>query len=446
MIESLRNTIEDIVVEEALQQLCYVKDQIREQTDLSDVVARSLNQLPPMYATSDLGWNMLRKRANNDLRVQISDAVQQSIQTATPQPAREILLITEEELEGPAHSLARLQEILQRHDLQWKHLPQAIEAILDDIRCGGNMLDLAHARGNLQIFQLGDNTANSPKRSWKEQALSIEASLEPNSDLVKAATTPENTTLSASEQDFASYMLPSACFYTNALEKPVLLTARAQMQRLSHAVGKNVKLEDVAAYALNRLPPIYVTSKQALKRERERAKRELGNEMISLIMQAILSLSKAPTRLVGPIPLARFDRDLEEALTQLRLILNRDDITWRNVVSLVLEAMDGAKQQGDDWRQRWERMGQIYRGFRLEPGEAELSLLPSEQGDVLSVRANTRHAFGLLVDNPQKVAKIVLNFFPAIAYVELSSPLLPFALTYTRVEMAADGILPNETA
>ena len=35
-----------------------------------------------------------------------------------------------------------------------------------------------------------------------------------------------------------------------------------------------------------------------------------------------------------------------------------------------------------------------------------------------------------------------LQYFPAIAYVELLSPLLPFSLTYTREEMAADGIFP----
>jgi Late competence development protein ComFB len=437
-MESLRNTIEDIVVEESIQQLCYSQKHLREQTDLSDVVAAALNKLPPMYASSDRGWQMLRKKANSELRLQISDAVQKSILSAKPKAPRDIPPISEDELEVPAHSLAKLQDILQNYELEWKNVPCAVETMLDNIRCGADMNE--HRASNLQIFSRKVPDPSSNKRSWKEQALSLEngdLNCEPEPDSSQAIK------LSNSEQDFASYMLPTACFYVNSLEKPVVLTSRAQIQRLGSMVGKNVKLEDVAAYALNRLPPMYVTNRQDLKQSREKAKRELGNDLISLVMQAIMTLSKAPTRLVNPIPLAKFDRDQEGALVDLRLLLNRDDVTWRNVAVMVLEAMDGAKQQSDDWRKRWERMGQIYRKLPLKPGEAELSLLPSDQGDVLSVRANTRHAFALLVDNPQKVAKIVLQFFPAIAYVELLSPLLPFSLTYTRSEMATDGIIPN---
>jgi hypothetical protein len=436
-MESLRNTIEDIVVEESIQQLCYVQKKLTEKTDLStdlsDVVAAALNKLPPMYATSDRGWQMLRKKANNELTRQITEAVQQAIQSAKPKAPRDIPHISEDELEVPAHSLAKLQDILQNYDLEWKDIPSAVETMLDNIRCG---VDFNHHREtNIQIFNR-QTPSLSPKKSWKEQALSLE-----KGDLDDETEPDQVAKLSHSEQNFASYMLPTACFYANALEKPVVLTARSQIQRLGAMVGKNVKLEDVAAYALNRLPPMYVTNRQDLKQARDKAKRELGNDLISLVMQAIMTLSKAPTRLVNPIPLAKFDRDQEEALAQLRLLLNRDDVTWRNVAAMVLEAMDGAKQQSDDWRKRWERMGQIYRKLPLQPGEAELSLLPSGQGDVLSVRANTRHAFALLVDNPQKVARIVLQYFPAIAYVELLSPLLPFSLTYTRAEMAADGIL-----
>lgn len=442
-MQSLRNTIEDIVVEESIQQLCYVQKKLEEKTDLStdlsDVVAAALNKLPPMYATSDRGWQMLRKKANNELTRQISQAVQQSIQNAKPKAPRDIPHISEDELEVPAHSLAKLQDILQNYDLEWKDIPSAVETMLDNIRCGVNFNH--HRETNLQIFNRQSPQPLSPKKSWKEQSLSLEKSLE-NGDLEQESELDKLVKLSNSEQDFASYMLPTACFYANALEKPVVLTARAQIQRLGAMVGKNVKLEDVAAYALNRLPPMYVTNRQDLKQAREKAKQELGSDLISLVMQAIMTLSKAPTRLVNPIPLAKFDRDQEEALTQLQLLLNRDDVTWRNVAAMVLEAMDGAKQQGDDWRKRWERMGQIYRKLPLQPGEAELSLLPSTQGDVLSVRANTRYAFALLVDNPQKVAKIVLQYFPTIAYVELLSPLLPFSLTYTREEMAADGIFP----
>ncbi|MDX1977418.1 MAG: late competence development ComFB family protein [Pseudanabaenaceae cyanobacterium bins.68] len=424
-MQILRNTIEDLVVEESIQQLTQMEQP--EQADLSDVVAAALNQLPPMYATTDRGWQVLRKKATNELRLQISEVVSVSIQAAPPKPRREMPYLSADELEGPAHALAKLQDILQNHQLEWKELAHTVETTLDNIRCG---INIAYDPQKLNI--LSRDRPHPLQKSWKQQAISLD---------------PERLDLSNSSartklnQDFASYMLPTACFFTNALEKPVVLTARAEIQRLGgDLTGKNIRVEDISAYALNRLPPMYVTNRHQLKIARDRAKSELGNDLLSLVVQAILTLSKAPTRMVNPIPLARFDRDQEEALSQLRLILNRDDVTWRNAPALVIEAMEGAKQQGDVWRKRWQRLAEIYRQLPLEPGEAELALLPSSQGDLLSVRADTRHAFAVLVDNPQNIARVVLQYFPLIAAIELTSPLLSFALTYTRHEMEEDQI------
>lgn len=424
-MQVLRNTIEDLVVEESIQQLSHLDP--LEQGDLSEVVAAALNQLPPMYATTDRGWQVLRKKATNELRLQISNVVQTSIQTTPPQARRQVTYLTADELEGPAHALAKLQNILQNHQLEWKDLPQAVETNLDNIRCG---INISYDPRSLNI--LSRDRPQILQKSWKQQALSLDP---------EQLELPHDSSSPRLSQDFASYMLPTACFFTNALEKPVVLTARSEIQRLGGDLNsKNIRVEDISAYVLNRLPPMYVTNRQQLKVTRAKAKSELGTELLSLVVQGILTLSKAPTRMVAPIPLARFDRDQEEALVQLRLILDRDDLTWRNAPALVMEAMEGAKQQGDVWRKRWQRLAEIYRQLPLEPGEAELALLPSPQGDLLVMRADTRHAFGVLVDNPQNIARVVLQYFPLIGAIELSSPLLPFALTYTREEMEEDQI------
>ena len=93
------------------------------------------------------------------------------------------------------------------------------------------------------------------------------------------------------------------------------------------------------------------------------------------------------------------------------------------------------------WRQQWRMLGQIYSEMYLKPGDAELSLIQTHKGEILVVQTNTKAAFGWLADNPRNLGISALRLFPAVVAIELHASFLDFAVTYTREEMAADGII-----
>jgi hypothetical protein len=342
------------------------------------------------------------------------------------------------ELESTALSLSKLGKLLNTPELTWKEVPAALQEalakgiqgiVLNNTSVDPNQRRVSEImsylkRTKIHSNQVGDRASTSSKAPDKLSSHHFEAKILP-------------------DKEFESYMLSASCFFVNALEKVIVPIVQNQMERLAMVLTRKVKLEDVVVYALNRLPPLYATCEQGLVQQRQRAHEELANEIESIVVQAILTLSKAPKRLVGPLPLTKFDLEHEQALIEIRQILKRDDITWRNIHVIAGKALEYASRNRAEWMKQWETLGQIYKDLSLEPGDADLSLIDGYQGDVLVIRANSRQVFGALVDNPRTLAANTLVSLPKVAYIELRSPLFDFPLTYTRREMVDDGVLPE---
>jgi hypothetical protein len=440
---SLKNTIEDLVVEEAKKQLQRIGNGISENIELGDVAGYALNLLPPMYASTDRGWLQQRKRAHSELRPKIISAVQKAMMNVSRDSERETAPIPASEIATPAHALSQLQKILNRPHMSWAELPQAVATALEDGKQGSLSPYTYVNRTRQQVSNIKEylRRARFRQSTWRERKLDFNHARVGNN---LSHELQHEDVFDPDIQDFDSYMFNAEYGLTNVLEKLVLANTEEQLKRLSNVVSRQVKIEDVAAYALNRLPPMYATCAQGYKRQQHRAQVELADEIESAVVQAILTLSKTPKRLVGPLPLTRFDLDQDKALAELRSLLQRDDITWRNVAMMVAEAIDASRSMGTDWRNRWKTVGKIYKSLRLKPGDANLSLIESAQGDVLIMRANTWQTFGWLADNPRIVAAKTLQRIPSVTCIELHYPLLAAPLTYTRPEMLEDGVIASQ--
>jgi hypothetical protein len=435
---SLKNTIEDLVVEEAKHQLDRLGNSISQDIELSDVAAYALNLLPPMYASTDRGWLQQRKRANSEMRPRVISAVQKAMMNVSRDTDRTTKPLPNEEIASPAHALGQLQKIFNRPHMNWAEVPQVTAIALEEVRHGSLSPYTYASRTHKQVSDIKGylRRAKFRQSTWRERKLDFN-----HAKIVATLPDEPGSDDFHSNQDFDSYMLNAAYGITNVLEKLVLIDAEDQLKRLSNVVSRQVRLEDVAAYALNRLPPMYATCAQGYQRQQQRAKVELADEIESAVVQAILTLSKTPKRLVGPLPFTRFDLEQDKALSELRSLLQRDDITWRNVAMMVGEALEAARSMGADWRNRWKTVGIIYKSLRLKPGDADMSLIESAQGDVLIMKANNWQTFGWLADNPRVVARKTLKRIPTVACIELHYPLLATPLTYTRPEMAEDGVI-----
>ena len=417
---SLRNVLEEIVVVEVQEQLKHLSQPAKETINISEVAAFALNRLPALYASTSRGWLQQRKRAYHELQHQITSAVQQALVGVKRDPLRQVTKIAASKVETPAHVLAQLQTIFSKPSLQWHDVPQAFSETLalvgQDPEYAGLSINERHRLQDIKGYLQRKSTHHYDHQDWKS---SIEL---PNPEL-------------------NSYILSASYFLINVLEDLVQKEVKNQLTNMANVLPRKVGIDDVSAYVLNRLPAMYATTEQGIIWQTQKVQEQISSQIESTVIQSLMALSKTPRRLTEPIPLLKFEEECNQAITEIRHIFHRDDVTWRNVASLVEYAIDHEKQGMIYWRQQWRMLGQIYSEMYLKPGEAELSLSHTAEGEILIVRAHTKAAFGWLADNPRVLGISTLRLFPAVAEIELYGFFLDFSINYTREEMAADGII-----
>ena len=417
---SLKNVLEEIVVVEVQEQIKHLSPAAREAINLSEVAAFALNRLPVLYASTSRGWLQQRKRAHNELQHQIVSAVQQALLGVKRDPLRKSTKIAASKVETPAHILARLQKLLSKSALQWQDVPQAFQEALTLVSHTPEYASLSindrHRLRDIKGYLHRKESHQHEHRDWHNN---IEL---PNPELT-------------------SYILSASYFLTNVLEDLAKQEIKNQLTHMANVLPRKVGIDDVSAYVLNRLPALYATTEQGVIWQTQKAKEQLSSQIESTVIQSLMTLGKTPRRLADPIPLLKFEDECEQAISELRLIFQREDITWRNIAPLAEYAIEHERQGMTYWRQQWRMLGQIYSEMYLRPGDAELSLSHNSEGEVLIVRAHTKEAFGWLADNPKNLGISTLRLFPAVAEIELYGFFLDFSINYTREEMAADGII-----
>ena len=75
--------------------------------------------------------------------------------------------------------------------------------------------------------------------------------------------------------------------FINVMEELVLTEAIARVAEIEATADVTLDLGDIAAYALNRLPPLYATTEEGAEYQRNRAKEELQNLISEKVDEAI---------------------------------------------------------------------------------------------------------------------------------------------------------------
>lgn len=337
-MQSCKNAIEELVIAEIDLQISHLPQYRRDQINLSEVAAYALNRLPPMYATSKAGWLRQRKKAITEMKPQIESAVRRALVSVKPDALRDSSPLPIQEVASHARSLAALQQILGAENATWKDIPTALENALMTVK-------LKSAVSNTYIYTAKreavgkDETAfgRKPEITWKGRQVQNVSSIARDEQKAK---------------DFQTYMVDANYQFSNVLEKLVLSLAYHQVQKLHPAIAETVDLGEATAYVLNRLPPMYATSEKGYKALRLRAREVYGKEVVAALKEAISVCVESPNLEKVPLPLARFEAEVEEAIEQVCWILLRDDITWRNAPFIVEECLHRAINNEIDWRKR----------------------------------------------------------------------------------------------
>lgn len=142
--------------------------------------------------------------------------------------------------------------------------------------------------------------------------------------------------------------------YLNVMEPLVTEEVQRQLQHLPTKVSSYINEVEVIAYALNRLPPLYATSEQGWQQQQRKAKQTMGSQITQAVRQAIAAVQQDPLRSTRPLQLPD-QQDARLALTGLRELLCASDLSWKNLVDQVEQALVSATQGNITWRQRRPR-------------------------------------------------------------------------------------------
>ena len=321
-MSSCRNALEELVIEEAESQYSRLGADIKKRIDLSEVIAYTLNRLPTMYANTQRGWVQQRKKATQELGTAIIKTVRNGFLSTQSDVLREHDPIPAHELVSQARSLVKLRKLFNKDYLKWKDVPDIVRDAMD--------------AGFSQNFSNNTYTSSDRRNSLMARSYAVRRRTTTSSLLTnesKAATTEKD--ISADIKDFESYMSGTIYRYSNILESLVTAIIERRVQRLDESLQHKIIVDDVAAYVLNRLPPMYATSRRGLQNLRQRIKSEMTNQIINIVKEALAKVIQSPERTLSPLPFEKFNLELEGTLVHLRELLGRDDITWRNISEVV---------------------------------------------------------------------------------------------------------------
>lgn len=144
----------------------------------------------------------------------------------------------------------------------------------------------------------------------------------------------------------------------NVMESLVIEEVNKQIQLLPPKTVRFIKAPDVLAYALNRLPALYATSKIGWQRQLTRARTEFSEKINQAVHQGIIAVQRDPLHISDLINDSSENPEINQvantALAKLKVLLQREDLTWENLADIVKEQVNKSnysrnRHSTDNW-------------------------------------------------------------------------------------------------
>ncbi len=140
--------------------------------------------------------------------------------------------------------------------------------------------------------------------------------------------------------------------YRNAMEYLVAEEVQQQLKLVPPKLAEYLEghnLVEVIAYALNRLPALYATSEEGWEQQKLKGKRDFNEQIVVAVRQAIAAVNKDPLRVSNPLKLTE-ENEYESIFLRLKSLLQREDISWANLVDVIEETLLLTVQGKITWR------------------------------------------------------------------------------------------------
>lgn len=123
------NVMEILVAEEVDRQLKRLAPRVSKYVKRLEVETYALNRLPPLYASSEKGWEHQYEKARQAHKPQITKAVMQAMAAVQVDPIRSSRPLSLHNDEGQV-ALKTLRDMLQQPDLTWEGIINRIRPML----------------------------------------------------------------------------------------------------------------------------------------------------------------------------------------------------------------------------------------------------------------------------------------------------------------------------
>ena len=365
----LVNVLEEIVVKEVYIQIEKLRPEMQPKVKVAEVTAYTLNRLPPLFSTSMSGWKYQYDHALNELHPQISQIVKRGIKTALfGDPLHDVTPLPNHLFMNRAGALHQLSQILGRKYLRWRDVPVLIKEIVHKCSCSTKI----NGSQDETVIQSDEETKvqhtshlsyrqrtllSGSKRFMEKQlaqkqlaekqlAEKLENELALNKDSVCVADDDQfmgitwaneikaRDAISMEHRAIESYTLQAKFGLINVLEHLVLL---AIDKIAKPETSMQLNRSEAAAYALNRLPPMYATSVRGFRYLKQKAIAELSRDLIGSVRNGILKVHQLSNTDLTPIYAYQFEQEYEQSIVLVGKFLGRDDISLENIVPLVQE-------------------------------------------------------------------------------------------------------------
>ncbi|MEA5579172.1 late competence development ComFB family protein [Anabaena sp. UHCC 0451] len=135
----------------------------------------------------------------------------------------------------------------------------------------------------------------------------------------------------------------------NVMETLVIEEVEKQIQGLPVKIVQYVKVPEVVAFALNRLPGMYATSKRGWQRQWHHGKTEFSQKITMAVRQGIVAIQRDPLRVNDPLNLQE-DRSATDALDKLKIVLQCEDLSWDQLPDVIEQTLLNTSKGNITWR------------------------------------------------------------------------------------------------
>jgi Late competence development protein ComFB len=125
--------------------------------------------------------------------------------------------------------------------------------------------------------------------------------------------------------------------HKNVMEILVDEEINRQIKKYPPNLTMYINKVEVATYALNRLPPLYTSCQEGMKKQKERGEREFKDQISTSVRQAFAAVQRDLLRSSTPL-ISENDSELHTAkvaLQELAEILPQNDRSWDRIVQLI---------------------------------------------------------------------------------------------------------------